>query len=91
MLASADRVDAVYYCDDRIVVLEAKSRDSNDADFRRGVFQCVKYRAVQTAMDVRQDGYVEAILVTETPITGEIRDLLRLHDIRHFQAPVERK
>lgn len=90
-LDSADRVDAVYYCDDRVVVLEVKSRDSNEADFRKGVFQCVKYRAVQSAMDVRQDGYVEAILVTETPITGEIRDLLRLHDIRHFQAPLERK
>lgn len=89
-LDSADRVDAVFYCEDRIVVLEVKSRDSNDADLRRGVFQCVKYRAVQEAMDVRQDGYVEPILVTETPIPGEIRDLLRMHDIAHFQAPMDR-
>lgn len=89
-LDSADRVDAVFYCDDRIVVLEVKSRDSNDADLRRGVYQCVKYRAVQEAMNVLQDGYVEPILVTEGPIPGEIRDLLRLHDIAHFQAPRDR-
>lgn len=89
-LDSGDRVDAVYYCEDRIVVLEVKSRDSNDVDLRRGVFQCIKYRAVQMAMDVRQDGYVEPILVTEKAIPGEIRDLLKLHNIAHFQAPMER-
>ena len=89
-LDSADRVDAVFYCDDRIVVIEVKSRDSNEADLRRGVYQCVKYRAVQRAMDVRQDGYVEPILVTEKPIPGEIRDLLRIHDIAHFQAAMDR-
>ncbi len=90
-LDSGDRVDAVYYCEDRIVVLEVKSRDSNIADLRRGVFQCIKYRAVQEAMDVRPDVLVEPVLVTEMPLPGEIRDLLKLHEIIHFQASLDRE
>lgn len=90
VLDSGDRIDAVYHCDDRIVVIEVKSRDSNLNDLRRGVFQCIKYRAVRAAMDVRDDPLIEPILVTEMPLPGEIVDLLKLHDIRHFQAPLDR-
>src|ERR1700733_168654 len=80
-LDSGDRVDVVYKLADRIVVLEVKSRISNDVDLTRGVFQCVKYRAVREAMDVREGAVVEAYLITETPLTGEISALVRRYDI----------
>ena len=32
-----------------IITIEVKSRDSNWADLRRGVYQCVQYRAVMEA------------------------------------------
>lgn len=89
-LDSGDRVDVVYKCPDRTIVIEVKSRISNEADLRRGVFQCVKYRAVRQAMDVRDDPTVEAWLVTEAKLPGRIAALLKLHDIRHFLAPMER-
>lgn len=89
-LDSGDRIDAVYHLPDRTIVLEVKSRISNEVDLRRGVFQCIKYRAVKTAMDVRTEVPVEAYLVTETELPGEIAALLRQHDIRHFQAPLKR-
>lgn len=89
-LLSGDRVDAVYYCEDRTVVLEVKSRISNEIDLRRGVYQCIKYRAVRAAMDVRDEPIIEAFLVTETPVSGEIAALLRLHQIKHFIAPQNR-
>lgn len=89
-LDSADRVDVVYKCLDRTIVIEVKSRSSNEADLRRGVFQCIKYRAVRTAMDVRDDPTVEAWLVTEAGLPGRIEALLKRHDIRHFQAPLDR-
>jgi len=82
-LDSGDRVDAVYHLEDRVVVLEVKSRISNAVDLRRGVYQCIKYRAVKVAMDVREDVTVEAVLVTETKIPGDIAALLRQHNIRH--------
>lgn len=91
LLDSADRVDAVFFNGDETVVLEVKSRISNRDDLYRGVFQCVKYRAVAAAMDPRgEDAPITAYLVTEEAPTGEIKDLLRLHNIKHFQAPKER-
>lgn len=89
-LDSGDRVDAVYHLEDRTVVLEVKSRISNAEDLWRGVFQCVKYRAVKEAMDARPDAKVDAILVTEKAVPGEISDLLKLHRIRHIQVPLNR-
>jgi hypothetical protein len=89
-LDSGDRVDVVYKLANRIAVLEVKSRISNEVDLTRGVFQCVKYRAVRQAMDVRDDAVVEAYLITETPLSGEISALVKRHDIRHFQVPQER-
>lgn len=89
-LDSGDRVDSVFHLADRTIALEVKSRISNFVDLKRGVFQCIKYRAVMTAMDVRTEVPVEAVLVTETKLPGEILALLRQHGIRHFQAPLER-
>ncbi len=89
-LDSGDRVDAVYYLADRIVVVEVKSRISNLIDLKRGVFQCIKYRAVKKAMDVRSDVRVDAFLVTEKKLPGEIAALLKKHKIQHFQAPLRR-
>jgi hypothetical protein len=89
-LDSGDRIDTVYHLPDRTIVLEVKSRISNEVDLRRGVFQCIKYRAVKTAMDIRTEVPVEAFLVTETKLPGEIAALLRQHYIRHFQAPFRR-
>ena len=89
-LDSGDRVDVVYKLANRITVLEVKSRISNEIDLMRGVFQCVKYRAVRQAMDVRDDAVVEAYLITETPLSGEISALVKRHNIRHFQAPQKR-
>lgn len=90
-LYSGDRVDVVYRLPDRTVLLEVKSRISNDNDHLRGVYQCIKYRAVKAAMDVREDPLIDVYLVTETEPSGRVRSLLRLHDIKHFQAPVKRK
>jgi hypothetical protein len=89
-LDSGDRVDAVYHLASRTVVVEVKSRISNLIDLRRGVYQCIKYRAVKAAMDVRTGVSVQAILVTETKLPGEIAALLKQHDVMHFQAPLAR-
>ena len=88
VLDSADRVDVVYYGPDSTVVIEVKSSDSNDTDLRRGVFQCIKYRAVMAAMDIRLKPRIEALLVTQRKLPSDLRPLLRLHNIRHFiKAP----
>ena len=87
VLDSADRVDVVYRGPSSTVAIEVKSCDSDLADLRRGVFQCIKYRAVMEAMDIRADPNIIALLVTQTSLPGDLQDLLRLHDIGHFKAP----
>jgi hypothetical protein len=90
ILDSADRVDVVFKLQDQVLAIEVKSRDSNTVDLRRGVFQCIKYRAVLEAMDIRQPGSISAMLVTETDPPGEIRSLLNKHRIAYYKAPQDR-
>lgn len=90
ILESADRVDAVFRLPRETVAIEVKSRDSNLIDLRRGVYQCIKYRAVLDAMDIRESGSVTAMLVTETDLPGEIATLVARHRIAHFKAPMDR-
>ena len=52
-LLSGDRVDVVLYGERKTVAIEVKSRDSNRADLQRGIYQCVKYKAVLSAQDDR--------------------------------------
>lgn len=82
-LDSGDRVDSAFYLKDRTILLEVKSRISNIIDLKRGVYQCIKYRAVKIAMDLRNSAHVDAILVTENKPPPEIMALLKLHNIQH--------
>ena len=81
-LLSGDRVDVVSVAKDGTVAIEVKSKDSNWNDLRRGVYQCVKYRAVIAAQDVRRKPTVESWLVTETELPGELRALARHLGVR---------
>ena len=87
VLESADRVDVVFYGPDETVAIEVKSIDSNEADLRRGVFQCIKYRAVMKAMDVRSKHTVTTILVTQERLPGDLTVLARSNRVRRFLAP----
>lgn len=80
-LLSGDEVDVVFRCADTFYVIEVKSRRSNDADFQRGVYQCVKYRAVKLAEQLPSLPRVVAILVTESQISGGLRERARVLDI----------
>jgi hypothetical protein len=48
-LSSCDIVDVFFSNGARFVVVEVKSCRSDDLDFERGIYQCVKYRAVKAA------------------------------------------
>ena len=87
-LLSGDRVDVVYRTPDEVVAIEVKSRISDWHDFRRGVYQCVKYRAVMEAQEKEDTSgrRVRALLVTETPLPSDlVRTAKRLH-VPHLQV-----
>ena len=87
VLDSADRVDVVFYGRKDTIAIEVKSKDSDETNLRRGVFQCIKYRAVMEAMDVRSEASLTAVLVTQEPLPGDLAVLARLNGVRHFLAP----
>lgn len=68
-LPSGDKIDVLFDGQKRLVAVEVKSKISNEVDLARGLFQCVKYRAVMEA----ERGFkgarysVEAMLVVGKP------------------------
>jgi hypothetical protein len=68
-LPSGDKIDVLFDGQKRLVAVEVKSKISNEVDLARGLFQCVKYRAVMEA----ERGFkgarysIEAMLVVGKP------------------------
>ncbi len=86
-LPSGDRVDAVHDTPDGLWLIEAKSRRSGDLDLERGIYQCIKYRAVTKAVhenngDARP---IHAVLLTERDLPSRLAELAAHNDIRHVK------
>ena len=80
---SKDEVDVCFDGKSSALLVEVKSRRSLEADFERGVYQVVKYLAVQLAMDKAADTCrnVRAILVTEDAPSKTISNLAQKLDV----------
>jgi hypothetical protein len=66
-IPSGDRLDVFFDAGDEWVGVEVKSARSDEVDLVRGLFQCVKYKAVLNAMLVseQRDANARAVLVLE--------------------------
>ncbi|MCR5890396.1 hypothetical protein LRS06_21955 [Hymenobacter sp. J193] len=77
LLLSADRLDVMFEHGAQRVAVEVKSDLSDRADVLRGLYQCIKYRALLDAEQVAQ-GLVpnsRAVLVLQGQLTPELRGL----------------
>ena len=74
------------YTDNEVLAIEVKSRDSEWSDLERGVYQCVKYRAVLAAQE-RQGRTVRALLVIESELPRELAGRAKRLDITHRSCP----
>ena len=75
LLPSGDKLDVYFELEDGTrLAVEVKSSISNDAGITRGIFQCVKYKAVMDALQTidTEDYDVKVLLVTS-------RDLSDIH------------
>lgn len=64
LLLSGDRMDVFFESPTELVCVEVKGNTSPEDDIRRGIFQCVKYRAVLEAQQIcRNDGKQPVIRV----------------------------
>lgn len=92
-LQSGDEVDVFFEGASRVDLVEVKSIRSSEPDFLRGVYQCIKYRAVFCAqrLSTTPDMNVIATLVTEEQPPSYITDLARQHAVRIKVVRVNRR
>jgi hypothetical protein len=92
-LPSGDSVDVFFSHAANRLAVEVKSRISPKADIVRGLFQCIKYRAVLCAC-IAADGSDEtadALLVLEGALPGELnalRQRLNVRVIDNIRIPI---
>ncbi len=89
-LPSGDSLDVLFLKGDCWTAAEVKSKKSLHADILRGMFQCVKYRAVieafQAVQNLPQSARVILILESKFPERLESqRDMLGIEVIEHVQ------
>ncbi len=82
LLLSGDSVDVLFSDGNDFVTVEVKSCRSNDEDFRRGIYQCVKYRKVKEAEHLPNTVNVRAVLVTERGLNSDLKARARLLNVR---------
>lgn len=84
-LPSGDRLDVEIVDGDRRIGVEVKSIRSGDEDLRRGLFQCVKYKAVMDAQAQLAGGPPsEVLLVTERKLPWDLEKIARALGIRRL-------
>ena len=89
-LESADIVDVMFTNGDQFAVVEVKSCRSGDGDLKRGIYQCVKYRAVKEAQEQPVKTSVRAILVTERDLPSKLQELARLLRVKTKKVSINK-
>lgn len=76
-LKSGDSVDVVFELEDKIVAVEVKSSRSGSDDLERGIYQCVKYKAVLEAEIVayNSEKEIQSFLVIEGELTSQLKKI----------------
>lgn len=87
-LLSGDIVDVLFTDGKSFIAVEVKSKISSDDDFRRGIYQCVKYRAVLKAQELPVKAEVKTILVTERDLSGELIGRQKILGITYYKVSV---
>lgn len=72
-LLSGDRIDVLFSDGKSFVAVEVKSIRSSKDDWQRGLYQCVKYRAVLEAQELPIRTPVRALLLTEEELPLELK------------------
>ncbi len=82
-LRSLDEIDVWFVSPGQQLAVEVKSHRSVDLDLERGIYQCVKYRAILEAENKAEKirSTVRACLVSERKLPNDLARLAKLFDI----------
>lgn len=92
LFASNDRADVMFEHDKGCMAVEVKAANAGDAELERGIYQCVKYRALLRA-ELKAEGRVpngSCLLVTEGKLSPDLQELAALLEVRVLVAPARR-
>ena len=87
-LPSGDKLDVLFYARNKMLAVEVKSHKSNNVDLERGLFQCVKYRAVMEAERAfKGGGYsIDAVLVVGKELPDSLKPLQNSLGVEVFEV-----
>lgn len=88
-LLSGDRLDVYFKCKKKQhYAIEVKPKSSSEGDILRGVYQCVKYKAVMDAMRVIDNDNYEnnTILVIAGEMTDFVRQVANDLNVRYIES-----
>ena len=86
----ADIVDVMFTDGAQFAVVEVKSCRSGDDDLKRGIYQCVKYRAVKEAQEQPINTSVRAILVTERDLPPQLKKRARTLKVKTKKVSINK-
>ena len=90
-LSSGDWLDAYFDNDNQRLAVEVKASHATETELKRGVYQCIKYRAVLRAEQHAQlrapNG--DAVLVCTRPPGREVKLLLKRLNVHFLLAPID--
>lgn len=89
-IPSGDRLDVFFDAGDEWVGVEVKSARSDNVDLVRGLFQCVKYKAVLNAMLVaeQRDTNARAVLILEGVLPASLIPLKHMLGVEVIERVV---
>lgn len=93
LFASADRVDVLFEHQAGCMAVEVKAANANDADLERGIYQCVKYRALLRA-ELKAQAKIpngSSLLITERKLSAPLQNLADLLGVGVVVVPVKKQ
>ena len=87
-LQSGDQLDVCFTGTDMILAVEVKAANAPESEVRRGIFQCVKYRAVLRATQFAKGEHptAQAVLLVERRLPDELARLAKRLKVRWMVA-----
>lgn len=82
-LLSGDTIDVLFSDGTEFVTVEVKSCRSNEDDLKRGIYQCVKYRAIKEAEHFPNKVTVQTMLITESELNGDLKSRANLLGVKY--------
>ena len=89
-LLSGDEIDVLFNDGNSYRTVEVKSIRSNDEDFKRGLYQCVKYREVKKAEHAPYNIDIDCILVTERDLPPELSERAKVLNVKHKKVTINK-